>query len=70
MRRVRSVNGADRGQIDHVEVVSRLQLNDHSLPHASGIRVPVDRTGLALDEDISRSRIGWVWIGMYEYSSG
>ena len=55
------------GQVNHVEVVSCLQLNGHSLPQARSIRVPGDRTGLTLDEYSSRTWVGWVWISMHGY---
>lgn len=55
-------------QVNHIEVVSRFQLNVHSLPHAGGIWAPADRTGLTLDENISGTWVGWVWIGMYWHS--
>lgn len=58
------------GQESHVYVVSRHEFDIHSLPKAGCVDIPINRTGLPLDEDIARTGAGRVGIGTNVSDSG
>lgn len=58
------------GEVDHLGVAPRHELDVHCLPDAGGVDVPRDVAVGPFLVDIAGSGRGWGWVGVHEGEAG